>query len=103
MAFVVKVDGTREDLEEVNLDTLQAAVGGLIQIVNTPGGQEMVIDEEGKLKNKPVNDLATQLYNNNAINDLIESGFDVEVMSAVLSCWDDVVGDVVILEKGELN
>lgn len=48
---------------EFKLEELQKAVGGYIQIVQ---GKEremlIVIDDEGKLKSKPVNLRATQLY-----------------------------------------
>jgi hypothetical protein len=82
MAHIIKVDGTKAEINDTELATLQGAVGGLIQIVNTPDGKLMVMDEEGKLKGKQVNETATALYNNP---------------------YDVVVGDVVICEMDELE
>lgn len=60
------------------LEEAQALVGGYVEVVYLPDGRQMLIDEEGKLKRKPVNVEATMLYGRR--NDVI-------------------VGDVVVLEK----
>ena len=45
-----------------SLEELQTLVGGYIEIARTHDGRWMVIDEEGKLKDKPINPVATILY-----------------------------------------
>ncbi len=82
MAKIIKVDGTTTNLKDTSLKSLQGAVGGYIEIVNAPNGKLIVLDEEGKLKGKAVNLVATRLYGNP--NDVI-------------------VGDVVICDKDEIE
>lgn len=65
--IVLKANGDIElhdsDQVDFTLEELQKAVGGYIQIVRGCITQMLlVIDDEGKLKNKPVNPLATMLY-----------------------------------------
>jgi len=67
MAMLLRIDGSSEKLTPANgthwsLAEMQALVGGYIQIVNTKGKHWLVLDEEGKLKGRPVNRAATQLY-----------------------------------------
>lgn len=77
----LKVDGTSESLPDTNLETLQKAVGGWIELVYTKHNDEMYINEEGKLHGLPINILATKLF-----------GRD-----------DVIVGDVVIVRRTEMN
>ena len=78
----LNVDGTVETFEDTSLESMQQAVGGCIEIIRF-GSQEqlMVLDEEGKLKNKPINKVATLLAN----------------------IHDYIVGDVLIAEDGEIE
>jgi hypothetical protein len=62
------------------LKELQKMVGGYIQIVETKGKQ-IIMDEEGKLKDKPLNEEATELW-----------GVD----------YDVIVGDAVVLSNKAL-
>jgi hypothetical protein len=67
------------DDKEPSLSELQKLVGGYIELVSL-GDIHIVIDEEGKIKGKPVNEEATQLWMNHE------------------SFWGDViVGDAVVL------
>ena len=69
-----------------SLDELQKAVGGMIEFkVFDDGKKEMVMDEEGKLKNKPINVSAT------------------EMVKDVLFDDDYIVGDVLILSGDALT
>jgi len=79
----LNVNGTAETFEDTSLESMQQAVGGRIQIIRF-GSQEqlMVLDEEGKLKNKPINKVATLLANIHG---------------------DYIVGDVLIAEDGEIE
>ncbi|KKK89195.1 hypothetical protein LCGC14_2735520 [marine sediment metagenome] len=85
MATIIRVDGTEENLEDLSLESLQKAVGGYIEIVQTNDGRLIVLDEEGKLKDKPVNSKATALTR------------------GIVCDWDLTVGDVVIASHRELD
>ena len=81
----IKPNGMVEqiDCEYITLDYLQSEVDGYIETVrikDTPNRHLlMVIDEEGKLKNKPINDLAGKI--------------------AYIRFDDYIVGDVVIVKE----
>lgn len=67
MAKFYRSNGTIEEILPLNgvnftLAEMQTLVGGYIQIGQTRDGAFMVLDEEGKNKQKPFNMLATQLY-----------------------------------------
>jgi len=84
-ACIIKTDGTITETKPKNgtdfsLEELRAAIGGgYIEVVRTVDDSRiMVLDEEGKLKNMPVNPKATALYPNLA---------------------DVIVGDVVVCKR----
>jgi hypothetical protein len=84
MATLIRVDGTREVLTPPNgtnwlLEEMQALVGGYIQMLRTRTGDYMITDEEGKLKQKPKNFIATALY--------------------VYGAHHSVVGDVLVIDN----
>jgi hypothetical protein len=67
MATLLRSDGTTEILTPPNgvnwgLEELQTLVGGYIEVRYTTEGRYLVIDDEGKLKRKPLNIAATRLY-----------------------------------------
>ncbi|ROR76078.1 protein of unknown function [Plantibacter flavus] len=62
--------------------TLQRAVGGFIEILDIAPDLSMVLDEEGKLKGKPRNDIAIRLIHHFAVP---------------LQPGDLIVGDVVLM------
>ena len=75
------------DFKKFTLEELQAFVGGFIQIVNLAANKLLVVNEEGKLHNLPVNEKATAL---------------------ALSCnaifpTDYIVGDAVVIESTMLD
>ena len=71
-----------------DLAALQAAVGGYIEAVGT-GNICLWLDEEGKLKNRPVNTRATKLaHRMKAI-----SRHDVIVGDAVITGFNDDTGE----------
>lgn len=59
-----RIEVIGQDEEELELEKLQKIVGGFIEIVNTRFRTDltMVVDDEGLLKNKPLNPYATLLY-----------------------------------------
>lgn len=83
MAYILKTDGTIIENCKTDLASLQAAVGGLIQIVGTRTGLLLVINEEGKLNDLPVNPGATDMYK--------------------YGNYDKIVGDVVVCNQSEIK
>lgn len=85
-AVYIKCDGTRTGITPKNgidfsLEELQKYVGGYIEIINV-FSQIMIIDDEGKLKGKEINPVATQLART----------------SQSIMPNDCIVGDVVVCE-----
>lgn len=79
-ATIVRVDGTTEELDRrPTLTEAQQIVGGWAELVKVGDNKTLVVDEEGKLKGKPVNKKITQLYGSR-----IYGGY--------------IVGDVIVLE-----
>ena len=75
-AKLYKADGTIIEVVPSNgtdfqLKELQEMVGGYIEIVSAGKGKIMVIDDEGKLKGKPVNDAATMIFMQAGYYDII--------------------------------
>ena len=67
---IVYPSGYTEDLADpgedgYSLGELQEIVGGYIEIVQATNGRIAVLDEEGKLKDKELNALATQMAGEN--------------------------------------
>ena len=68
MAKLLNANGTKlkvkpKDGVKFTIEELQRFVGGHIEIVRLDGKDVMVINEEGKLKNFPMNVAATALFN----------------------------------------
>ncbi len=66
--FLIKPDGEKQEVNPKNgtdfsLEELQGFVGGYIQILHIGRCELMVINEEGKLKNLPLNRDATAIAN----------------------------------------
>jgi hypothetical protein len=67
MALVIKTDGIIDALLPKNnkvftLEELKSVVGGYIEIVPIGKSTFMVVNEEGKLLNLPINEGATRVY-----------------------------------------
>jgi hypothetical protein len=67
MATLLRPDRRKDEIQPLNgvnwsLEELQTLVGGYIEVIGTKDGRFLVIDEEGKLKRKPLNAAATDLY-----------------------------------------
>ena len=71
-AYILKTDGSKvpcspKNGRDFHLEELKDAIGGgWIEIVYLKQRLLMVIDEEGKLKQLPLNYAATKLYNNSS-------------------------------------
>lgn len=85
-AKIYKADGTIIETAPANgidfqLEELQKIVGGYIEIVSLLDNEIMVINEEGKLTDLPINENATEIYNE-------ADGF-----------YDYIVGDVLVCDS----
>jgi hypothetical protein len=62
----ISTDGTSEEItfesNFVNLKEMQTIVGGHIEFVYLPNNIILVVNEEGKLNNLPVNEIVTSFY-----------------------------------------
>jgi hypothetical protein len=87
MATLIKTNGEETNVLPKNktdfkLDELQNYVGGIIEIVRTKDNKIMVMNEEGKINELPMNEKATELY--------------------IYSESDLIVGDVLICDENEI-
>ena len=71
MATILKTDGTRKNTNPKNkkyfiAKELNDVVDGYLEIIGLPNEDAlMVLDEDGKRKDKPINTEATRLYRKN--------------------------------------
>lgn len=91
MATLVKENGDKVEISPANgkmfeLEEVQKLVGGYIEIIHLGKGDVMIIDEEGKLKNKTINSVATIVAH----------------MRHAINPFDCIVGDVVICKNNEV-
>ena len=83
---IIRTNGNVEEFTfktDNHLKELQDVVGGYIERLKTEGGNIIVINEEGKLLGLPVNDKASELYNNpqdNIVGDVL-IGKDSEIFT----------------------
>lgn len=87
MAEIIRVDGSREKIEKekLTLEFMQQIVDGWIEIVGFPNGQALVCNEEGKLRNLPINKTATEIWKFHYGN------------------TDVIAGDIILAEPGEIE
>ena len=88
-AQLLRSDGSRDDISPMNgkkfefvgeaYDLIGATI---IQICETHDGRLLLVDEEGKLAGKAVNDAATALY--------------------IYGAYDPIVGDAIVCTKRQL-
>ena len=88
MATLIKSNGEEINVipnnkKDFQLDELQKYVGGFIEVVRTKGNKIMVINEEGKINDLPINQKASQFYQYNE--------------------FDFIVGDVLICQSNEIR
>lgn len=90
MAYIIKTTGEVIETQPKNgtdfeLDELQAAVGGYIEVINLRDGRLIVCDEEGKCKGKERNHKATDIFH------------------SVFGNNDFMVGDVLVCNENEIK
>ena len=89
MAKFIKSDGTTTEVKPENgsdfglQELYRYTNGGPIEIVRAYDGQSIIVlNEEGKMKDLPINNIATMLYGNP---------------------YDYIVGDVLLCKNGEVR
>lgn len=90
MAQIIKSNGETKTVEPKNgtdfkLEELQAIVGGYVQITYLRDDEIMVMDEEGRLKDKDLNLRASLRYRRD------------------VNPYDSVVGDVLICKTNQVK
>ena len=86
MAEIIKTDGTRTATTPANgeyftLKEMQAAVGGMVEIIELDDNQSIILNEEGKLLDLPYNGEADEIFHQHFIT------------------LDYIVGDVLLCEN----
>lgn len=90
MGLWLKADGQREECAPANgveftVEELHALVGGWIEVLRLGRtGRWLIVNEEGRLRNLPVNNVASMVY-------------------AAVGGRDVIVGDAVIAEPHEIS
>ena len=78
--------------DEPNLKEAQKFVGGYVEGITFPNGDYLIINEEGKLRNLPLNEEATKLWKDTFDNDNYITGRN-----------DFVVGPAILIKKDALK
>jgi hypothetical protein len=72
---VIRTDGTREELEDrpPTLEEMQEVVGGYIEVVASAQDPDeiLIVNEEGRLKDLPVNELASLVAQRVIVGDVV--------------------------------
>ena len=77
---------------EPDLKAAQEFVGGMVEGITFPNGDYLIINEEGKLMQLPLNEEATKLWRETFTKDKYAFGYD-----------DFVVGPAILIKKDALK
>ena len=77
---------------EPDLEAAQKFVGGMVEGITFPNGDYLIINEEGKILNLPLNVEATKLWRSTFTKDKYAFGYD-----------DFVVGPAILIKKDALK
>ena len=72
--------------DDPSLSEAQKFVGGYVEVVQVNDGI-LIIDEEGKLKDKPVNEVASKMYADKYGDEDIIVGDAIYIPNGVVSDW----------------
>ena len=75
---------TKED--SPSLEQAQKFVGGLVECVHLDTGT-LIVDEEGKMKDKPINEVASKMYADKYGNADIVVGDAIYIPNGIQSDW----------------
>ena len=78
--------------DEPDLESAQKFVGGMVQGIEFPNGDYMIMNEEGKLMGLPLNPEATTLWRSTFTKDKYLFGYD-----------DFVAGPAILIKKDALK
>lgn len=78
--------------DEPDLESAQSFVGGMVQGIEFPNGDYMIMNEEGKLMGLPLNPEATTLWRSTFTKDKYLFGYD-----------DWVAGPAILIKKDALK
>ena len=78
--------------DEPDLESAQKFVGGMVQGIEFPNGDYLIINEEGKLLGLPLNPEATTLWRSTFTKDKYLFGYD-----------DFVAGPAILIKKDALK
>ena len=82
----------KDQKDEPDLKAAQKFVGGMVQGIEFPNGDYMIMNEEGKLMQLPLNPEATALWRATFTKDKYLFGYD-----------DFVVGPAILIKKAALK
>jgi hypothetical protein len=90
MAYLLKTDGTIHEVKPATgrvftIGELQGMVGGYIEVVRTHTGDFMVVNEDGKLRGLPPNDVATERYPHGRRDPIVGD--------VLIATWEELEGD----------
>ena len=87
-----KLQIIEDSKHEPNLKSAQEFVGGYVEGITFPNGDYLIINEEGKFRNLPLNEEATKLWRSTFTKDKYAFGYD-----------DFVVGPAILIKKDALK
>ena len=87
-----KLQIIEDSKHEPDLKSAQQFVGGYVEGIQFPNGDYLIVNEEGKLKNLPLNEEATKLWRATFDNDNYVTGRK-----------DFVVGPAILIKKDALK
>ena len=82
----------KDSKDEPDLKTAQKFVGGMVQGIEFPNGDYMIMNEEGKMMQLPLNPEATALWRATFTKDKYAFGYD-----------DFVVGPAILIKANALK
>ena len=82
----------KDSKDEPDLKSAQEFVGGMVEGITFPNGDYLIINEEGKLMNLPLNSEATMMWRATFTKDKYLFGYD-----------DFVVGPAILIKKQALK
>ena len=92
MALLIRANGKCDkvypaDKDKFTLEEMQGFVAGLIEFIHLKGNRIMVINEEGRLDNLAVNPKATEMLQDEFVDDRVV----------------DLVGDILLCDGSEIS
>jgi uncharacterized protein YlzI (FlbEa/FlbD family) len=71
MATVINMNGASYEIQDPTLESLQGVVGGYIEVLRLKNGKYLVVNEEGLMRNLPINPHASILYGSPIVGNVV--------------------------------